>query len=62
VAPKTHTLTIRMEGEMIAAMQALQDERGIPVSEQVRRAVRAWLVAEKRWPATPSERKKSAGK
>ena len=35
--------TFRLETELISGLQAVKDRDGIPVTEQVRRAIRAWL-------------------
>lgn len=34
---------IRIDEELIDAMQSIRDRDGIPVSEQVRRAIQAWV-------------------
>lgn len=44
VSPKDLT-TFRMAPELMEAMRALRERDGVPVSEQVDRAVRAWLLA-----------------
>jgi hypothetical protein len=36
---------MRIDDELLAGLQALKDRDGIPVSEQVRRAIEAWLKA-----------------
>ena len=33
----------RLEEELLAALQEIRDRDGIPVSEQVRRAIRDWI-------------------
>lgn len=33
----------RLEEELLAALQEIRDRDGIPVSEQVRRAIRNWI-------------------
>lgn len=35
----------RLEEELLAALQQIRDRDGIPVSEQVRRAIRNWIVS-----------------
>ena len=35
--------TFRLESEILDALQQLKEQEGIPVSEQVRRALVAWL-------------------
>jgi hypothetical protein len=42
MSPKAMT-NFRLEEEMIAALQRIRERDGIPVSEQVRRALRAWI-------------------
>lgn len=36
-------ITFRPEPDLLEGMEALKDRDGIPFSEQVRRALRAWL-------------------
>lgn len=38
--------TFRMEQELLDRLQAHKVQSGVPVSEQVRRAIRAWLDAQ----------------
>jgi antitoxin component of RelBE/YafQ-DinJ toxin-antitoxin module len=40
--------TFRIDDGMMAELQAIRDEVGIPVSEQVRRALQAWIDAHKK--------------
>jgi ribbon-helix-helix CopG family protein len=42
VTPKT-AATFRLEDELLEALQMVKERDGIPVTEQVRRAVRMWL-------------------
>jgi len=35
----------RLEEELLEALQLIRDRDGIPVSEQVRRAIKAWIEA-----------------
>lgn len=42
MSPKTPA-TYRIDPELIDAMNALKERDGIPISEQVRRALRVWL-------------------
>jgi hypothetical protein len=46
MAPKHRVITVRIEEELGQAMEAKQALHGTPLSEQVRRALRAWLEAE----------------
>ena len=54
--PQRRVVTFRPEPELAAAMDALKERDGIPVSEQIRRAMREWLAAKgivlrgNRWP------------
>jgi len=43
VSPKDKILTFRPDDDVYNAMEALKDRDGIPFSEQIRRALRAWL-------------------
>ena len=40
---KTKQTAFRIDEDIAAAMQRVKDDVGIPASEQVRRALRAWL-------------------
>jgi hypothetical protein len=40
--PKTAT-TYRLEDEILHALKVIKDRDGIPVSEQVRRALKSWI-------------------
>lgn len=42
MSPKTQ-FNMRLDDDVLAAMKAVQQQIGIPVSEQVRRACREWL-------------------
>lgn len=42
MSPRT-TTTMRIDDELLEGLQALKDRDGVPVSEQVRRAIEAWL-------------------
>ena len=37
------TTTIRLEEELLAGLQEIKARDGVPVSEQVRRAIQEWL-------------------
>jgi Arc/MetJ-type ribon-helix-helix transcriptional regulator len=43
MSPKDKILTFRPDDEVYAAMEALRERDGVPFSEQIRRALRAWL-------------------
>ena len=36
---------MRIDDELLDGLQAVKDRDGVPVSEQVRRAIHAWLEA-----------------
>jgi hypothetical protein len=36
---------MRIDDELLDGLQALKERDGVPVSEQVRRAIHAWLTA-----------------
>ena len=42
VTPKRPT-NFRIDSELMDGLESLRDKEGIPVSEQVRRAIRKWL-------------------
>jgi predicted DNA-binding protein len=44
MTPRRQT-TMRIDDELLEGLEALKERDGIPVSEQVRRAIRAWLDA-----------------
>jgi Arc/MetJ-type ribon-helix-helix transcriptional regulator len=50
--------TVRLPDDLLAAMTKLQARDGIPVSEQIRRALREWLKAKRVYTAR-KERKAS---
>jgi hypothetical protein len=43
MATQQRLASCRLDEELITAMKALQDRDGVPQSEQVRRALMAWL-------------------
>lgn len=45
---KDTVLTFRPDPQVHAAMQALREDEGVPFSEQIRRALRAWLESKGR--------------
>jgi hypothetical protein len=38
--------TFRLEPELMEGLQAIRERDGVPIAEQVRRAIRMWLDAE----------------
>ena len=43
MSPTDRVVTFRPDEDLLAAMEALKGRDGIPYSEQIRRALRAWL-------------------
>jgi hypothetical protein len=43
VMPKERALTVRVETDLAARMEALRVRYGMPFSEQIRRALKTWL-------------------
>jgi hypothetical protein len=43
MTPKSRVVTFRPDDEDLVAMEALRQRDGIPYSEQIRRALKAWL-------------------
>jgi hypothetical protein len=41
--PVRRVATFRVDADLIAAMEALKERDGMPLSEQIRRALRPWL-------------------
>jgi hypothetical protein len=39
----THVTTLRVDSRLIDGLREVKERDGIPVSEQVRRAIEAWL-------------------
>jgi Arc/MetJ-type ribon-helix-helix transcriptional regulator len=52
----TNMTTVRLPEDLVQAMRTLTDRDGIPASEQIRRALRAFLTAKKVY--TPKKEKK----
>ena len=44
MAPTERVITFRPDEDILTAMEKLRDEEGIPFSQQIRRALREWLV------------------
>ena len=36
-------MNIRIDSDLVEALEAIRDAEGIPVSEQIRRGIRLWL-------------------
>ena len=36
-------MNIRVDPDLVEALEAIRDDEGIPVSEQIRRGIRLWL-------------------
>lgn len=43
MTPTRRVTTFRIDDDLLRAMQLLQQRDGIPLSEQIRRALRPWL-------------------
>jgi Arc/MetJ-type ribon-helix-helix transcriptional regulator len=43
MSPTTHTTTVRIDDALLDGLQQLKERDGVPISEQVRRAIQAWL-------------------
>jgi len=43
MTPVRRVATFRVDNDLFAAMQRLQERDGMPLSEQIRRALRPWL-------------------
>lgn len=63
VSPKDKILTFRPDDEVYIAMETLRERDGVPFSEQIRRALRAWLhekgLIEKAAPRRAGTRRKA---
>lgn len=53
MSPKDKVLTFRPDEEVYTAMSALREKDGVPFSEQIRRALRAWLESKGHMKAAP---------
>ena len=45
MSPKARVVTFRPDEEDLEAMERLRERDGIPFSEQIRRALKVWLVS-----------------
>jgi Arc/MetJ-type ribon-helix-helix transcriptional regulator len=43
MTPKERVLTVRIDEDLSDGIEAVREKYGTPVSEQIRRALRAWL-------------------
>jgi predicted DNA-binding protein len=55
--PKDTVIALRVSAEMNAQLQGVQKRDGMPISEQIRRAIRKWLEEEK---GIKAERKRAS--
>jgi uncharacterized protein (DUF4415 family) len=46
MSTQTRMVSVRLDADLVSAMDALQAKHGTPYSEQVRRALRPWLEAQ----------------
>lgn len=52
--------TFRIDDSLIEALRVIEERDGVPVSEQVRRAIKAWIAAKGvKVPAKPPAKKRS---
>jgi hypothetical protein len=65
MAARERVITFRPDNDTFEAMTSLRERDGIPFSEQIRRALRAWLESKGVMPPPPSRgtvrRRASAG-
>lgn len=47
MSPVGRVITFRVEPDVLDGMHALRERDGIPMSEQIRRAIRAWLESKR---------------
>lgn len=59
MTPQRRTVTFRIDDELFDGLQMVWDRDGVPVSEQIRRAVHEWL--EKRGVSVKKTERKRAG-
>jgi hypothetical protein len=62
MTPVRRVATFRVDDDLLEAMQRLQDRDGMPLSEQIRRALRPWLESKgvmKTERKRPASRKRS---
>jgi len=45
MSPRDKVITFRPDNDTFTAMTSLRERDGVPFSEQIRRALRAWLEA-----------------
>jgi hypothetical protein len=53
------TTTVRIDEELLTGLQAIKDRDGVPISEQIRRAIDSWLESKG---IMKSERKRVAAR
>lgn len=54
----TKPATFRLDEDLIAALQRIKERDGIPVSEQLRRALSAWVKERGEWATAEKKAKK----
>jgi len=62
MAPVRRVSTFRLDEDLREGLEAIWQREGIPPSEQVRRAIRAWLEAKGIKTAPPGKRSNVRGK
>ena len=50
-------LTLRLERDLVDQLYAIKVRDGVPVNEQIRRAVQAWLEEKRTTPASKKPRR-----
>lgn len=56
MSPQRRITTFRIDEDLLAGLRAVQERDGVPVPEQVRRAIRAWLDTKNIMKKTERER------
>lgn len=58
MSPK-QPLQIRIDDDLMEGLRRVRDRVGVPVSEQIRRAIRVWLAQQDDAPAPKGARKRA---
>ncbi len=62
MAPREKVITFRPDNDTFDAMASLRERDGVPFSEQIRRALRAWLEAKGAIKKAPRPRARPRGR
>ncbi len=46
MTPTERVVTFRPDADILEAMETLREQKGVPYSQQIRRALRKWLQSE----------------